>query len=528
MKNILLFKTLVFVTIFSYGQRQLPFARQQWSETFEKPEQAEFIKTFVLSNDEFITIRKDDELLVFQRYTSDMKLLDTKKIDYRHIKEGKLYYKGFLWLGDNIYIISTHRNEDADEYDIYAQGVTTHGFDLLSPARLSSAEFMKGGVHEDFGLSHDRSKMFLVHYVKGKEPKEKFVHVKVYSKNLELLWERTFDHSEFETMMDEGEKSMSMSFGNMSVDDNGDLYFLSRVRLEKNKERKDKPMYYYKLVMVTNDGDKIKEYDIDMGDKFITNIYAETNADNIYIAGFYSDRYSSGAAGSFLIRGTIRTQKFEDPALSEFEHSFVTHYWAKKRTKKADKKLEKKGEKAEFDPYYVDDIVIGDDGNIFVISEIYYVIARTYYTKTGSYTVYYYYYSNILVNAYDKKMELLWNSQIPKWQVSKNEGGFFASYHQTYVNGKLYFVFNDNCQNAVLEKTNPKKRKAYGFNGYGSNTCVFIAELDEDGKVTKEPLYTIDDIGMYTRIKVTKTFPDGDFIMFARKKKEYKFVRISF
>ena len=123
----------------------------------------------------------------------------------------------------------------------------------------------------------------------------------------------------------------------------------------------------------------------------------------------------------------------------------------------------------------------------------------------------------------NKDGQISWAKKIPKYQRTSNDGGFYSSYTLAQINSKLYFIFNDNPKNFFLQKG--EHYKSYSR---GKNCVLTLVELDQNGKTTRESIFAADQADIYTRPKVCRQVADKEVILFGRKKKNQKFIKLSF
>jgi len=476
MKTILVVIVGILMFFPAFSQKQLTLATQIWSNTYDKPAGSDL-----------------DRIVEFETAH--------KEVNFKH-KPKKLYYKGIYKVENNFFIVTIYNNKETGKYNFYTQKISATDFSISNPEILFSITNSEGSLDEAVGISQDSTLLYFMYQKPVVDSKNSILEIKVFKPNLELLWERTFDKGEFISYLKETDKSVSIAYSNLSLNNNGDVGIICTVYKKDKTYEKDEPSYYKAIVTITGMGETVVPYLVNLNEKYVRDVFVKWHDDKLFLAGSYQeftknkpeDRKTEAHYGSFFCYINTETEEFSEPV-------FQSNDWGY---------------------YYSFTDIIFTPKNYYTIGEVSY----THIVSTGKSTTTYYVYREIYVNAYDSDMEFAWTSKVDKNQYARTYN--FSSFTYSYANGNLYFLYNDNCKNIELEKSG-EDLKAFDKNGYGKNTCMYLAKVDNEGKVEKEIMYNIDDIdALLTMPTESKAFSDGNLVLFVRRKDKFRFVSVKF
>lgn len=311
------------------------------------------------------------------------------------------------------------------------------------------------------------------------------------------------------------------------IGDDGNIYVLGKLYKDKVKAKvKGNVNYMYHVISYSDHGDVKIDYEIKLGENYITDItFSRSSNGDIISAGFYSKKGLSSIDGSFFMTLDPITKAVKASNLKEFDLDFMTEYMTEKEEKKT-KKNEEKGKDSEMYQYDLRSLVKREDGGAMLIGEQFFVNYVSRPCGNGSYcTTTYYYYNDIIVVNIDPSGKIEWAKKIPKRQMSINDGGYYSSFAMAVNKDKLYFVYNDD--EASLDSTKMSKRKYFTIGGKNTKV-VAIATLDFSGKLTREILIDTKEIEVVIRPKVCEQIDDEHMLLFGERKKKEQFAVVTF
>lgn len=367
-------------------------------------------------------------------------------------------------------------------------------------------------------MSRDSSKVLLYSDIQDKKKENDEFKFQVFDTELNELWSN---------MVKVPYENQLFDIQKVKVDNDGNVYMVGLKYKERRKlfSRGD-ANYEYKILAYTQNGATEKEYDVKMGDRFLSDLQlAIDESGDLICGGFYSDQNTFNVKGSYFLRIDKETQEVKAESFKEFSIESMFQESSDKAKAKAEKK-KAKGKNVELFSYDLDEIILRADGGAVMIGEQFYT--RTY-TRTDaqgnmSSTTYFYFNDIIVVNV-SPSGEIEWVELVPKRQSSSNDGGFFSSYASAVVDDKLYLVFNDHANNLMRKEGD----KVYRFTGR-KDALVVLVEIDKEGNETREALFTVRESDIITRPKVSQQLGvnSKDFLIYGQKKKTHRFVKLTF
>ncbi|MDB5227573.1 MAG: hypothetical protein JWN78_1766 [Bacteroidota bacterium] len=317
----------------------------------------------------------------------------------------------------------------------------------------------------------------------------------------------------------ENKEDRDIYISQQAVAPNGDAFFLlkeykddKRRETIRDESGKKVPGYKYRLLKVSNNGNTLKYYDINLGNLYLNSadIKINTQTNNLICSGFYNDQDNEVLKGLFYLEidntGNIIKKNNKD-----FPDDFIAEFKKHKETTK-DRKNNPDKDDGLSKSFRVDKVYTRPDGGAFLLSEFYYSYRVCTTSSNGMTTCHVHYISNdILVVNIGADGKIDWFHRIPKRQ---HEVDFynFSSYVSTVYNNKLYILFNDNPKN----EDNEDDEKSANTVRFKKSVCMIHA-IDKDEKVTKQELFKNDDIETVLRPTSSRVMNDNVIILYAEK-----------
>ncbi len=365
-------------------------------------------------------------------------------------------------------------------------------------------------------LSRDSSKVAIIGDITDKNRKEDDKYIfKVFSDNLTLLWEQehTFPYQD-----------RFFYFEDAVISNDGNVYCVGRVDTDRwfNK-REGKPTYSYKLFYLSPNEEKPVEIDINVKDRFITDIRVgmAENGD-ILCAGFYSENNTFNVKGVFSITLDANTRKVKQEAMKEIPISTMVENMSEAKQERLEKR-EAKGKNVELYEYDLDNLIHKKGGGFVLVGEQFYVRAYSYTDGNNNQNTHYnYYFNDIIVVNVDTKGNIIWGEKIGKSQRSTDDGGHFSSYGMMIHEDKLHFIYNDNKKNVdYVGEGRPITMNTM-------NRATLLVSLDAKGEEKRRLLFTRDDSESYAIPRVSRQISDSELIMYFQRGGKRRFAKITF
>lgn len=375
-----------------------------------------------------------------------------------------------------------------------------------------------------FSLSKKENKLLVVSRIKLHLKKTQFNEFYVFDKDMELQWQKK-DIYQFERQGPRDNIYLVDEFGNASI-----LSLIKRATiLDISRPIKN----IYSIYRYSNNGENFNEYVIALDDLYIRGLNIVAGNDGSLIcAGFYSDRFPYGVAGTFFYKIDANSDKMRFPQLKAFDDRFLQqlaelpHY---KETLIGDEELIS---------FKVTDLVMRSNGNIVMIGEQY--LEQNYNT-----------FNNLLVMNFSPYGDLLWNNIIMKRQdynVSYLKQAEHLEYLGEYVyevedynftapmernfcsyalvapvdGDKIAIVFNDHIKNLSEESNKPKNfanpKKSY----------LAAVEIDQSGHMEQYPILESKRKSLHPQPLAYYDTKTNQIYLPAYRSRKYKFLKLTF
>ena len=424
------------------------------------------------------------------KYASPLKELSNRNITVNN----------FWHFNNRLFIYFTEFNGRKRRQTLYYQEVNKKNGKLIGKrkALVEGRSFNRNIVGQlEYNASADSSTAVVLYspYIDigifQKVPQAKF-QIQVVDENFKTLWDTNvkapYDYDLFDVVR-------------VEVDKQGNAYVLAKVFTKNRRNRRNgRVNYTYKVLTIEKEGEEIKEIDLKLDDKFITDITFKVNRKKqLTCAGYYSDRRSSSMKGSFFFTIDAASKEVITKGYKPFSKKFLAKLTSQRRARKG----------KELYQYYLDEIILRSDGGAVLIGEQYYVVTNTYYTGTGlnrtANTTYTYHYEDIIIININPDASIAWTANIPKHQSASNRA--FSSYAHATIRGKIYFVYNERIS-----------RRA----------PVMYASVDTRGNVNIKELFRNRDEGIITRPLLCRQTSKNEMVLYGERGKKYKFGKVKF
>ncbi len=515
------FFLLVFIPIF--GQT----TSVQWGPGFSSPAQTTFTKVVSWDRQGFFSLReknvsnyKGPQKVILERFNNQLELVKSNTIGLKH-KGKERTFEEMLKLNGKLYFFTAYHNRQHRKNYLFYQTVSKK---TLTPSKqltkIGELVTYSGNDGGDFGIqvSSDSSYLLACAEFPGKKNTPAQFAFFVFDDNLQLKWEKKvllpYSHNRF-------------NIEDYRIDQNGNVYLLG-VLFEDNQRnrRQGAPTYKYIVLEYRENGSEVREYPINLRDKFITDLtFRIGNQDDLICAGFYSEKNSYSIKGSCYIRIGLESQNIISSGVQAFDFEFLTEYLSLRKKEKA-KKAEITGntrKQAELYNYDLKHLILRTDGGAVLIAEQYFTERREEYDYfTNRFFVNYFYnYNDIIVINIQPSGDIEWVARVPKKQVSQNDGGYFSSYSMITASDRLMFLYNDNINNF-----NSGNRRATSFGR--RNGIVNLTSVKKGGKLSSSPLTILPQNGEIVRPKVCRQVGRNRMLLYSESGRNYRFGWLNF
>jgi hypothetical protein len=505
---------LMLLTFVGFSQKLSETPKVKWGEEYKRPNFTAIEKIITSDNSGTYAWRNKSGSLtsrevIIERYDENLKLDKSSvlNIPFSVINNNVEVIDIFPFAGKIITLTSFYNSAD-NRNTLFAQTIDRTTLQLNNDRKeVAVIEAKRRGNKGSFTyeISRDSSKLLVYSDLPFKFRGGERLSLNVYNQALEKQWQKQVELPF---------RDNNFTMESIEVAPDGNVYLLGKIIEDRPlfDLNFNAPNYDYVVVAYTNNGNDMKQYDVSLGNDFITDLTIRVdNKGDLICAGFYSERSSRNMKGAFFSKINASTKKMYDIKKGEFSSAFLEQFMSKRRARK----------KRELFSYRIDELVLRSDGGALMVAEQFYVRVTTQTDPSGfqMQTTTYYYNDIITVNI-NPDGTIAWATKIPKRQVDGT--GVFSSYAMTISKGKIYFIYNDHPKN--LTRTNYRKIK--NFNG--KRSIVTLATLSPDGSYKKTPLVNNRDERIITRPQIARQVTSDELILFGTYNKRYKFGLVKF
>lgn len=526
MKKFILYTIFIFINYSLFSQLKISEkAKITWGEEIKFKKGAEFSEYIGKDDDSHYLIKSLKRGMQYEInvFGYDMKLKSKKVINMKAHQNYKMSYEGSYFLNDNIYIFSSFPDKKTKTNKLYCRVFDKNTLSSGELKEIEQLPYEKRKFKGGFGVvSSEDNKKLLIYLGK---PYEKNSHEKfgftILNTNLDVEWKKEVELPYTEQLF---------SVQDYKITNNGDVYILGKeYKEEKSKRNKHKPNYKYHIIAYLNKGNSIKDYEINLNDKFITDIaYNIAENGDLVCSGLYSETGTYSIKGAFFLAIDSETKNIKNNNLKKFDEDFITQGWTDKAIAKAKKKKIKKDKSIEMYEYDLKDFILREDGGAVLIAEQFFVriVTRTYTDSQGNMRTtndYHYYYKDIIVININNEGQIEWATKIDKYQHSVNDGGYYSSYVLQIDEDKLHIIYNERARK-YFEKEERKQLNRKDKNA----SLTIITTVQSNGDHSKEILINVSNENTYPVPKFSEQINDKQLLMYTRKMKKRKFALVNF
>lgn len=331
-------------------------------------------------------------------------------------------------------------------------------------------------------------------------------NVRKYDSNFKLIWEGVITlpyeakHFEFKDLAYDGQSKIMVLAKPMDITG---MISNQLKKIENNK---------YHLWVYNHENTSIKEFEISLKEKWITEIKIMYRNHRIFVSGYFSNKRGIALKGFFSIRfdeelnvlgATVKSMSQDD--LKKFI------------------KPDEVDERTHLLDFFLREAFVLENGEIVMIGEKYYKEIDQYYdprTDISSYTDLYNY-NSVLVTKISADGEKITNIKIPKYQQTINDNGYFSSISYGIDKNVVWVFFNDNEKNSELGNDISADYRMLRNN---RRVVPMYVRIDEQNNVERKPIQLLED-GFVMVPRYSDQLEDGAFYFIRERGRSAKAVR---
>lgn len=437
----------------------------------------------------------DTEYIVETYSTTTLELLEEMVIGLPTL----FGYTGVLQdayiLDGQIYLFVTAMDPITKTNNAYAYKLQDDGTLNLAPTELGSGTFesKKYPGSYSFQLDADSSRVLVYFMPPFAKATNLSIPFAAYDAEMNKDWEQVIDLP----MVD-----LSFEVTKCILTGKNDLFLMSEAMPEKGSGSNITGRSYT-VIAYYDEANVIKEYEIALGDQYITSATFTTDKQgDLIIAGFYSNNKKFTISGTFYLKINAATRSIEATGLEDFSVNFLDMLSGKN--------------KEELESYFFDQLIVMPDGSTRMVAEQYYEYTTTFQDfQTGMIRYdYHYVYGPLIVVSVSPQGTIAWESAVLKKQSSTNDSGYYSSYSIGVNGSDLLILYNDNPKNSESGDVRTMD------NATKSDAVLIV--MDENGNITRNVLFNSKELDTTLRPKFYQAL-DQALLILGRKGKSYQF-----
>ena len=487
MKKAFLFFLLAAASILSGLAQQKTTAnnvRVQWGQEINEPKNSFF--HYIFHNDEtgYYILRYDDAApshYVLEHLDKDF--IETKSValNLDLDKKKRLSLDFMQGYNGELYLFGTLDNRKQKAYELYVQRIDKNSLlPAESPRQILSVSYKghNSGGGMQFDISPDRSKYLVMYDIPNKDKNPERFGLLVLDHELKTLWDKQFELTHTDELFKVQDRV---------VDNQGNVSVLAHLYLNsKKEEHKGKPNFINQLVRVSQNGNEIKEYAIEVPDNYLNNTLITLAANqDVICTGFYSPTETTSLKGTYYLSINASTGQRQQEAIRAFDGNILTLGMKERKAERIKEKIQE-GDNYEFSSYYLSTAIARPQGGMLLVGQLYestFVASSSIGSGTSVKGNTHYHYGDLLAVRLDPEGNILWAQKIAKNQRTVDDDQAYASYTVRTVNDKYYFLFNNRTddRSGLQNFLQPNSLM-------DDNTTLWAVALDDNGNQHKSQI----------------------------------------
>jgi len=374
-----LFFTLGIFTLLS-AQQPDGKTRLTWGQELSEPSKT-YLSKIITSNETGIYALRErtkqqgldgPSKIYLEHYTPQMKLRKSVKVDMKYNKK-RVEFESIIPFGGKMYLFTSFNNEAKKINYLFAQEVS---YRRLTPSKKltkvaeNPTKNRAAEGYFDFSISKDSSKLLIYNQNPERRKTQETFSIYVYDRDMTPLWEK-------EITLPYPDQNVNIK--SFEIDNDGNVYILNTVFDKGSKElKRGRANYRYSILAYSATGEQFVEYPLELENYFITDLtFKIANDGHLVFAGFYSQKGTSSARGTYFFRLDPTTEEVYANNIKEFDFDLLTADLSNRKRSRAER-AEQSGDvekQAELRSFSLDHLILRNDGGAVLVGEQYFVDA---------------------------------------------------------------------------------------------------------------------------------------------------------
>ncbi len=383
-------------------------------------------------------------------------------------------FEKLQFLGDKFMLFTSRFNKESENFQIFCSYYDLNGVKLTDPALVhyTLSEGRSSAPFFGITLSPDSTKMLLFFDPPFERKTTEPVSFICYDTDLEMLWEKEIKLPYTPEIV---------QVHSFQIDNEANVYMLSGRNPSKSGSLTQKAQGgRYVVFYYSAKENKLKEYDVGLKDKQVMSVIFRLNKEqDVIIAGYYSNDFRFSAAGTFLFTIGANGASVKSASFMPFPKEFMLKLLRKSNSEN----------ESALPDFYLDHMIIHDDGSILLIGEQYYASETiTLDPSTGRQMIEYRFnFDDIIITSLEPSGRHAWNTKISKRQDTTSDTKVCS--YQCFLNASgLSVYFNDHSENQQKLSALVDGEATLWSGGKGSVTTR--VKVETDGSQKREVLFS--------------------------------------
>ncbi len=454
--------------------------------------------------------RADDGFLILDYYTyAGYQQVQSVEVRLPDVGGRSTQLEKIFLLDDHFLLFTSYYDKQNDQNRAFASLLNKRGEvikTMFEVDRIDDVTNKKNTGEFAFQLSPDSNYVLAFHNTPFRQTENARFSVKLFDAQLNLLWQKKFKmpyaDQDFEvvTALVDNYESVFMVCR---------LYGQGMFQSSEMKANKKYTLFHY-----NHRQRKLTEYEINVDNKWIHSARFQLLNDSTLVAGgFYSGTGQGNVAGAFYIRFNTRSGELVNHGFESLPREVIKEIG------------------------YNDDLLFGglaafelrkmllrEDGSAVLVVEKDYVSSSTHFDPyTGQrITTYYYHHDDVLTVSMSPEGSMEWTAVLPKTQTSSSMDDRYSSIAVHAGNDHVHIIFNDHSANLETVRETGETRTVSNFN----KSVAMMATIDQQGKLTLEPLFGSEEFNTILRPRFTKEAASDRQLIYGEQNGKDKFGEI--
>ncbi|MFZ6050388.1 hypothetical protein [Halocola ammonii] len=523
----LTFILCLFLSIQTFAQLDITKkADLEWGEELDIKRRQTLDSMVTTVDDKLYVLIDERNNKILQEYGTDLKYKRSVEIPLRIDRE--FYdFQNITYLNGRFIVFLSKFERREDKTDLYYTTVDREDLSTdMKLVHLGELQSKQAGLKKeqgsfDFDISEDESKILIFKHIPNADREPEKYSFQVFDSQLNQLWED-------EVQLNYSEELFEVL--DIRTTNSGDVFVMGKEFEDRKAKRKeDETQHTFHLLKYNSGGNKAKDFEIEVGEKFVTDIqFAVRDNEDIIVSGFYSTVDNTMINGTFFITIDGETQKVKTSSLKAFDEDFITEGMTLREEKKAKRKAERKDEDLGLSNFDIREFIIYPDGSIKILAEQYFETTVTSTSSgadgmvtTTSYTQFNY--ENIIIISVNADGDIEWNALVEKEQIAVVPGGRFL-HVMPKENGDIRLFYNLEMDDYLDRgQMGDLKRKARR----GDVTLYTI--VNDNGELKEKVLFETEDMDIVTVDALSDPNDENTMILYTiENDRDKSFAKVSF